>query len=264
MIFAPLVSGSSGNCTYVEAGDVRLLIDAGPSARRICGLLREIGVEPSSIGAILITHEHTDHIGGVAVFSKQYGIPVYANAETHDAMLLKKAEIPPALVRVIEPDRVFFIRQARILPFSTQHDSARSMGYSVMHAGCKCTVMTDTGRVTERMLEAASGSDVILIEANHDVEMLKCGPYPAMLKHRILSARGHLSNEDCGTALCRLHETGVTNAVLGHLSQENNTPELARVTVESILQEKGILGEMRIVVARRLEPTGVFRIGEDR
>ena len=263
MIFAPLVSGSSGNCTYVRAGDVRLLIDAGPSARRISELLRGIEVDPASIDAILSTHEHTDHIGGVAVFSKKYGIPVYANAETHDAMLLKNAAVPPALVRVIEPDRVFFIRQARILPFSTQHDSARSMGYSVMHAGCKCTVMTDTGRVTERMLEAASGSDVILIEANHDVEMLKCGPYPAMLKHRILSARGHLSNEDCAAALCRLYETGVTNAVLGHLSQENNTPELARVTVESILQEKGILKNMRIVVACRLEPTGVFRIGEE-
>ena len=240
-----------------------MLIDAGPSARRLSELLRGIGVDPSSIGAILITHEHTDHIGGVAVFSKKYGIPVYANAETHDAMLLKKTVIPPGLIRVIEPERMFYIRQARILPFSTQHDSARSMGYSVMHGPCKCTVMTDTGRVTDQMVESAAGSDVILIEANHDVEMLKCGPYPASLKHRILSGRGHLSNEDCGAALCRLFETGVTNAVLGHLSEENNTPDLARVTVESILQEEGILQEMRIVVARRTEPTGVFRIGED-
>ena len=263
MRFAPLASGSSGNCTFVEAGDVRLLIDAGPSARRLADLLRGIDVDPASVSAILITHEHTDHIGGAAVFSRKYGIPVYANAETHEAMLLKKTEISPGLIRVIEPDRIFYIRQAKILPFATQHDSARSMGYSVMHGACKCTVMTDTGRVTDQMLDAAAGSDVILIEANHDVEMLKCGPYPASLKHRILSARGHLSNEDCGAVLCRLYDTGVRNVVLGHLSEENNTPELARVTVESILQEKGILREMRIIVARRLEPTGVFRIGED-
>ena len=263
MIFCPLASGSSGNCTYVEAGGVRILIDAGLSCKRLCMLLNSINVKPETIDAIFVTHEHADHIAGITVFSKKYSVPVYANAETHRAMMAKKTVVQPGLIRVIAPDRIFYLKKAQILPYSTPHDSVRSMGYSIMQGGCKCTVMTDIGHVSEPMLEAAADSSILLLESNHDVEMLKCGPYSASLKRRILSSRGHLSNADCGAALLKFYRRGIRTVVLGHLSKENNTPELAMVTVKSILQENGILDSMQVICAKRDEPTGIFRIGEE-
>lgn len=261
MLFSPLCSGSSGNATFIEAGGLRILIDAGVSAKRLSALLCAIDIAPQTIDAILVTHEHTDHVSGIPVFSRRYMIPVYANSECFAAMREKNVTVSPANMRVIDPDCGFYIKNVEILPYSTPHDSARAMGYCVSAGGAKCTVMTDVGCVTNVMEEAAAGSDILLLEANHDVDMLKCGSYPISLKRRILSKTGHLSNEDAGNALVKFFGRGVRNAVLGHLSNENNTPELALVTVNSVLEENGVLDAMHVTVAKRDEPTGVYEIG---
>lgn len=260
MIFSPLASGSSGNASFLEADGLRILIDAGMTGKRMAELLHRIDIEPSTIDAILVTHEHTDHIAGVGVLSRRYGIPVYANAECFERILPLIGNLSARNMRVFEPDHAFFIRSVRVFPFSTPHDAVHSVGYTIEADHGKVSVMTDIGHVTSEMLDAVSGSDILVIEANHDVDMLRAGSYPYSLKQRILGARGHLSNEDCGKTLVKLHEHGVRNAILGHLSTENNTPELARVTVEDVLEDAGIRDDMFLSVANRFEPTGVFTI----
>lgn len=260
MLFCPLCSGSSGNSTFIEACGRRILIDAGLSAKRISELLEDIDVPVDSISAILVTHEHSDHINGIGVLSKKYQIPVYANAECFSSFPEAiSSKIPTSCIRIFEPDHDFYISGIRVFPFSTPHDSSHSVGFCITAKGCKCTIMTDIGHIDSRMLEIASGSDVLLIEANHDIDMLNAGPYPYILKKRILSSHGHLSNEACGAALVELYRTGVRNVVLGHLSQENNTPELARITVESTLKANGI-DDVNLTIAKKDMPAGIFDI----
>ena len=261
MLFSPLASGSSGNATFVEAGGLRFLIDGGLSCRRLCQLLCAIEINPATIDGIFITHEQTDHIAGVPVFSKKYNVPVYLNEETYLAMEEKGYPIQPQNLRIIRPDLPFYVKSVRIHPFSTPHDAVRSMGYVLSCDQGRCGVMTDIGHVTDGMLDLLADCDILLLESNHDVDMLKSGPYPFHLKRRILSKTGHLSNDDCGLALIKLFGRGVRNVILGHLSKENNTPELALVTVRSILEENGLLEAMHVEVAKRDEPTGVFVIG---
>ena len=260
MLFCPLCSGSSGNAAYVEAGGARLLVDAGLAASRILALLREAGFDPAALDGILVTHEHSDHIRGVGVLSRKLGLPVYATAATWPAMTRGIGPIPVQNMRVIEPDREFILKSCRILPFSTPHDAAGPVGYVFATQNRKLALMTDIGHVSKRMLEAVSGADLLLLEANHDADMLRAGSYPYALKMRILSARGHLSNEDAGRVLARLYESGVRGAILGHLSKENNTPELALLTVRSVLAEAGIGDELFVTVAERDRPTGVFEL----
>lgn len=260
MLFCPLCSGSSGNSTFVEAGDCRILIDAGVTAKRIEALLGAIGIAPESLTAILITHEHSDHIQGVRVLSRKYDLPVYAGADCWAAIKRTITDLPARNIRVFEPDQPFLLGDVSILPFSTPHDSAHAVGYTITHAGKKCSVMTDIGCVTQHMIDVVAESDILLIEANHDVDMLKAGSYPYALKQRILSSRGHLCNEDSGNALVKLFARGVHNVILGHLSKENNTRELALVTVESVLESAGILEAMHVIVAERDRPCGVYEI----
>ncbi len=259
MIFSPLCSGSSGNASYLEAGGARLLIDAGLPARRITALMDEIGREPRGLSGILVTHEHTDHIAGIGVLCRRYGLPVYATAGCWQRMRLNLGEIPPRSMRVIEADHDFFIQGLRILPFSTPHDAAAPVGYIFTEAGRKLALMTDVGHVSKHMLELCEGADLVLLEANHDVDMLRAGSYPYPLKMRILSARGHLCNEDAGLVLAKLYQSGLRCAILGHLSRENNTPELALLTVRSILQQAGA-EDMRVDVALCDHPTGIFEL----
>jgi len=260
MLFAPLCSGSSGNASYLEAGGVRLLVDAGVSAKRVEELLDLIGVPASTLTAILITHEHSDHIAGVDVLSRRYDLPVYAGAACWERMRAQLAGVAPKNVRVFEPDRDFYLHGLLVHPFTTPHDSVHAVGYAFSHGGKKISVMTDIGHVSGRMLDAVADSDLLLLEANHDVDMLKAGSYPYPLKMRILSAQGHLCNEDAGFALCRLCARGVHNVILGHLSKENNTPELALVTVRSVLEGAGLLEQVYVTVAERDYPSGVFEL----
>ena len=260
MLFSPLCSGSSGNASYLEAGGVRLLVDAGVTAKRMKELMDLIDVSPETLNAILVTHEHTDHISGVGVLSRRYDIPVYAAAECWENMPASIGEIAPKNVRVFEPDREFYLGQLCVHPFTTPHDAAHAVGYAFVHGGKKLSIMTDIGHVSNTMLDAVAQSDLILLEANHDVDMLKAGSYPYPLKMRILSSRGHLCNEDAGLVLQKLHNRGVKNAILGHLSLENNTPELALITVQSVLEEAGLLESMFVTVADRFQPCGLFEL----
>ena len=260
MKLCPLCSGSSGNATYIEAGDARLLIDAGLSCKRITELLEKIGVDPCTLSAILITHEHVDHVRGVNVLSKKYDLPVYANADTWSMLKAPLRDVAAKNVCVFESDRDFYLAGVRILPFSVPHDAIHCVGFTVSARGKKVGVCTDLGHVDARILSILSGCDLLLFEANHDVDMLMAGSYPYLLKKRILSGSGHMNNDDCARALVKLYETGVKNVILGHLSQENNYPALAMIAVRSVLEEAGIADDMQIAIAAREEPTGVFEI----
>ncbi len=260
MVFAPLCSGSSGNCSFVEAGGTRFLIDAGISARHAAELLGMIGIPVETIGGILVTHEHSDHVSGIGVLSRKYDIPIFSNAACFAALPKSVSEkIPTSCIRIFETDHDFYFGGVRVLPFSVPHDAADTVGFSIFSEGFKVTVMTDIGRVDERIVSIAENSDLLLLEANHDIDMLMAGRYPYPLKKRILSPHGHLCNEDCADALTRLYGKGVRNVILAHLSSENNTPELCRVTVESYLSSRGI-SDMNITLAKRDLPTGIFRL----
>ena len=161
---------------------------------------------------------------------------------------------------MFESDRDFYLAGVRILPFTVPHDAIHAVGYTLSANGKKVGVCTDLGHVDARILSILSGCDLLLFEANHDVDMLMAGSYPYLLKKRILSGSGHMNNDDCGRALVKLHETGVKNVILGHLSQENNYPALAMVAVRSVLEAAGIADDMQIAIAAREEPTGVFEI----
>ncbi|MBR6039711.1 MAG: MBL fold metallo-hydrolase [Clostridia bacterium] len=259
MRFCPLCSGSSGNATYIEAGSARILIDAGLSCKRITELLQMIGVDPRTLSAILVTHEHIDHVRGVNILSKKYDLPVYANADTWSVLKAPFKDVAPKNVCVFESDRDFYLSGVRILPFSVPHDAIHAVGYTLFFGGHKVGVCTDLGHVDARILSILSGCDLLLFEANHDVDMLMAGSYPYLLKKRILSGSGHMNNDDCGRALVKLHETGVKNVILGHLSRENNYPALAMVAVRAALEGAGI-DDMQLAIAAREEPTGVFEI----
>lgn len=259
MRFIPLFSGSSGNSSYIEAGGVKLLVDAGLTGKSITDALCSVGVNPRELNGILVTHDHTDHTKAVGILSRKYNLPVYANAGTWKVMSPIIKEIPYGNVRLIRTDQDFYIGDMNILPFKTPHDATESIGYVFISKGKKLAYMTDIGCIREEMLEHASGAALVFIEANHDVQMLKCGPYPYVLKKRILSDTGHLSNENCGKALVRLYSTGVRCAVLGHLSRDNNTEVCAYDTVCGILSSEGIT-DMHISVAKRDGVTGIFEI----
>lgn len=264
MYIAPLFSGSSGNSLLVEAGGTRLLIDAGKPAKTIEEALSGFGLSPSDVSAILITHEHTDHIAGAGVLGRKYRIPIYANAATWQAMENAVGSLPPGCRREFETGRDFYIGEVNILPFSTPHDAAESVGYCFYAKGRKLTVMTDIGHMTENLYTAAAGSDLLLIEANHDPELVSSSRYPYPLKRRILSDRGHLSNENCGRALCRLYKSGVRGAILGHLSRENNFEQLALETVRAELDREQIpRGDFRLWVAHRDGVTGRFAVEDE-
>ncbi|MEL7609180.1 MAG: MBL fold metallo-hydrolase [Bacillota bacterium] len=257
--FAPLFSGSSGNAALLEAGDAHILVDAGMPARSIERAFHSVGRCCSQVNALLITHEHVDHICGAGALCRKYGIPVYANAATWEAMEDKLGKIPPHAVRVFETGRGFCIKGVEVLPFKTPHDAAESVGYAFSANGRRVVTMTDIGHVDESLIDIAAGCDLVLIESNHDVDMLKAGPYPYPLKRRILSEVGHLSNVSAGAALAEFFARGVKSAILGHLSRENNYAPLALATVRAILCEQQVPeGEFQLVVARRERPTGVF------
>lgn len=230
LIIATLYSGSGGNAVYVRAGGTELLIDAGKSARALERGLAAVGSSLSSIDAIFVTHEHTDHVGALEVVSKRYAIPVHmteASAEncvTGSCALEKNLATHPAGFSVLLGD-------VHVRSFVTPHDSAMSVGYTVEFeadgARRRFGIATDMGTVTKEVRDALCGCDYVIIESNHDLDMLKNGPYPAYLKRRILSANGHLSNIDCAAFLPELVESGTQKILLAHLSRENNRPQIA-------------------------------------
>ncbi len=237
--FCSVYSSSSGNCTYVGCSAGGILIDVGVSAKKIESALNGMGVDPSSIKGIFITHEHADHINGVRVFASRYNINVYATKGTLDGMYEYGVFQKPINAYII-PEKGVECAGMRVTPFSTPHDSYESCGYTVTTPdGKRIAVATDMGTITECVADAVTGCDLVLLESNHDVNMLRMGGYPYFLKERILSDRGHLSNELCADFARHLVKNGTSRLILGHLSKENNFPSLAYETTKAALTEGG-------------------------
>ncbi len=229
--FCSLVSGSSGNCLFIENDDTKLLVDCGVSCKRTKELLKSIGVNIEDIDAVLVTHEHSDHINGLNIICKYYGIPVYTNKKTAEAI----KEKCPCVNNINVVDGSFSVKSIDIFSFSTPHD-VPSCCYSFTYEGKKITMGTDMGHLTPEIISAFEGSRFAYIESNHDVDMLTSGPYPYPLKRRILSDYGHLSNKVCSELIVRLAQKGTCKFMLGHLSEDNNTPETALNSAKNALK----------------------------
>lgn len=245
--FCSLYSGSSGNSIYIGTERTKLLVDAGVSGIRIANALREICVEPEQIDGILITHEHSDHIRGAGIFSRKFGVPIYANAKTWEAMAGEIGEVKENCIKIIE-DEYFTVGNIDVCKYPIPHDAADPVAYTFYIYQHKVSVATDIGCVTETIHEHVMGSEIALIESNHDIEMLKNGSYPWPLKKRILSDHGHLSNDNAAAFTAELALGGTKHIYLGHLSHENNYPELALAASRSALIECGIRLDQDVTV----------------
>ena len=264
LTFCPLFSGSSGNAIFVSAGDTRMLIDAGMPGRAIENALRTIDVLPETLTAIAVTHEHTDHTKGVGILSRKYHIPVYANERTFQAMAKTVGEIPKCDRRYFETGEDFYVNDLALLPFAISHDAAEPVGYRMYAGGASVAVATDMGKMTKQVFNALSGTQVMVLESNYDPELLMQNPhYSLYLKQRIRSTHGHLSNEDSARCLLALYETGLQHVLLGHLSAENNTPELALSTAVERLSREGIAvnEEITVDIAWRDRVSRMFILG---
>lgn len=235
----PLFSGSKANCTYISSKDAAFLVDAGASAAATLNAVAEIGENPEKIRAILITHEHADHIRGLKAIVKKLKVPVIASSLTLNT--LTDMNILPEDIPHIPLDSGAYENDVgRIIRFETMHDCEGSSGYRIEFGkDCIASVCTDLGVVTSSVREALKGSNVVLLESNHDINMLKNGPYPAELKIRIAGERGHLSNTAAACELVSLLNNGTTRFILGHLSENNNHPNLALRTSEGALIDAG-------------------------
>lgn len=251
--FCSLYSGSSGNCLFLSAGRTKLLIDAGLSAKRIIEALASIGEKPSELSAILISHEHSDHIKGAGILSRKLGIPVYANEKTWAALKGMIGPVSEQNTAYFNTGAEFEIGEVTVRTFPTPHDAAESVGFNFFSEDKKVTVATDIGHMSVKLLKCLEDSDLLLLESNHDVQMLRVGPYPWQLKKRIEGDNGHLSNEMAGKVIAYMAERGSNKFLLGHLSRENNFPELAYQTVCNALAEKNIMAgtDVMLEVAMR-------------
>ena len=261
-----LASGSSGNAALVSCGRTHILLDAGISARRITTALKALGVPPQELTAILITHEHQDHIAGLAVLTKGLRVPVVASPATCGQL---RCRVPflDDLLRRQEPGTGVELGELWVESFSTPHDAAGSVGYALTGAGCRTVVCTDLGYITPEVRREAGRCDLLVCEANHDEDWVRSGPYPYHLKARILGDQGHLSNE-AGAELAALGvQGGARTLVLAHLSAENNTPARAREAACRRLRAMGCDPEhdVELAVAPRKEPGRVYQLkkGED-
>ena len=260
-VFCSLYSSSSGNCTYIGASSGGILVDVGVSAKRTEQALADIGVDPQSLRGIFITHEHTDHIGGVRVFASRYHLPVYATEGTLKGMDAAGVFNKCSFDAYVIPERGMEIAGMRVRGFSTPHDSNDPCGYTVITPdGKRIAIATDIGCITDTIAENVMGSDLVLLESNHDIGMLQNGSYPFPLKQRILSDVGHLNNEAAADFAVQLLENGTTRFVLGHLSKENNLPRLAYEATRSALTAAGAAEEndYLLSVAGDLNPPVVF------
>ena len=260
MRLCSIASGSSGNCIYVGSDATHLLVDVGISGKKTEKGLKELELTGQDIDGILITHEHADHIQGLGVITRKYGIPIYATGGTIRAMkdCAGLGSVDPELFHEVREDQKFIIKDLTINPMRISHDAAQPVAYRIAYGSRRVAVCTDLGVYNDYTVECLKGMDALLLEANHDVNMLQVGPYPYYLKQRILGDRGHLSNENTGRLLCRILHDKMKAILLGHLSKENNLPELA---YESVRMEINMgdnpykAGDFDIRVARRGEVT---------
>lgn len=265
MDFFSVASGSSGNCICLGSDQCHVMIDAGISGKRIEEGMNTYDYTTSDMDGVLITHEHSDHIQGLGVVARKYGLPIYATKGTADAILQSSSvgKIDPSLFHVIEAGKTFFIGNLEIYPMSISHDAADPVAYLVSDGRHRVGVVTDLGYYDADIVSHMEGLDALLLEANHDIHMLQVGAYPYPLKQRILGERGHLSNETSGQLLGQILHDGMQHILLGHLSKENNYDELAYETVrlEISLGDNPYRGnDFPIDVAKRDRPSSLIRL----
>ena len=260
-----IASGSSGNCYYVGNEETHLLVDAGVSGKKIETALNEIDRKPSDLDGILVTHEHIDHVKGLGVMARKHGIPIYTTGGTISEIkkMSSVGTIDDSLFHEIEPDEPFIINNLSIDASAIWHDAADPVCYSISDGKSKFSIATDMGNFDDYVVNKLKNSDIMVIEANHDIRMLQAGPYPYYLKQRILGDRGHLSNELSGQLLCDILHDNLKHIMLGHLSKENNYARLAYETVklEVTLADNEYKGEdLNMFVASRESVSDIINV----
>ena len=249
--FCSLYSGSSGNSLFVESENTKLLVDAGVSSKKIEEALANLEIDPTSIDGILITHEHSDHVQGLGTFAKKFNLPVFVNEKTLDAMPKQKEKISEKNIKLFNINEKFEIGDLKVKPFSIPHDAANPCGFNIFKDDKKISIATDIGHMTNGILKNLEDSIFIMLESNYDPEVLKYSKYPYQLT-RIAGPDGHLSNELAGKTISYLLNSGLKQAVLGHLSKQSNFPELAYKTViDEIMCTKYDENSLKLSVASR-------------
>lgn len=257
--FCPLFSGSSGNAAYIKAPGGGLLIDAGVSARNLLSALEAVGVARQEVAAILLTHDHSDHIKGLRILQKQLGVPVYASAATLEAVLQGGYLEPTAPVKELTTSTS--IAEMEVTPFDTPHDAAHSLGFRIAVGERLIGYATDLGEISHTVWKGLAGCHLVLLEANYDDNLLAVSSYPYPLKQRIRSNWGHLSNATSAECISKLAQGGTTRFVIGHLSRENNVPAVAAQVVEQKLAAAGLVQgrDYTLQVAIRNQPSPSIR-----
>ena len=260
--FCSLYSGSSGNSSFVQSDKTKLLVDCGESAKKIINSLSDIDVDINDIDAILITHEHIDHVKSLGTLSRKYDIPIYTNIETLNAMPEQISKIKTENIHLFDFSKDFCIGDLKVHPFAIPHDAANPSAFNIFYNDKKISIATDIGHVTPEIISNLEKSSFLLLESNYDPNILKCSPYPYKLKERISGPLGHLSNSMAGETISHLINSGVQNVMLGHLSRENNFPELAYKTVmEEIIYNNYPEKAIKLSVATRYNHTPVIDVG---
>ena len=257
-----LASGSTGNATYVESDKGSLLVDAGLTGKKMEGLFSQIDKEIKNVNGILVTHEHADHIKGLGVLARKYGLPIYANEKTWSAIEKKDSRIPMDQKFIFNPYETKSLAGFDVESFNVSHDAIDPQFYVFHNNGKKFTILTDTGYVSDRMKGIIKGSDAFMFESNHDVDMLRMCRYPWKTKQRILSDMGHVSNEDAGLAMTDVITDNTKRIYLSHLSQDNNMKDLARMSVGQVLKEHDIDSdnEVKLCDTDKAEATPIYTI----
>ncbi len=264
MRICSIASGSSGNCVYVGDDDTHILIDAGISGKRVKAGLEAIGVDIKDIQALLITHEHSDHISGVGVLSRKYKMPIYSKERTLKNVLKSRSVgvIDPELFHHVEADETFMVGHILVTPFTSNHDAIDPLCYTFIKEDKKIGFATDLGSYNDYIKDHLKGANALYLEANHDVRMLEVGPYPYFLKQRILSDVGHLSNDMSADLICELYHEGLNHIILAHLSHENNMPAVAHATVKHEIDARLALneGDLHLYIAKRSENSTLVEV----
>lgn len=259
--FCSLYSGSSGNSLFVETSNTKLLIDAGESSKKIELALKQINIHAEDIDAILVTHEHSDHVKGLSTFSKKFNIPIYANSETWNALPEIKEKVKKENQKIFTINKKFDVGDFRIVPFSIPHDAANPCGFNIFYGNKKISIATDIGHMDTKLIKNLEESSFILLESNYDSNILKCSSYPYYLKERIAGPNGHLSNDAASKTISYLLNFGLQSVMLGHLSKESNFPELAYKTVIDELYSKNFdENKIKIGIASRSVPSQVLNL----
>lgn len=254
--FCPLASGSKGNCIYLGTGSTKILIDAGLSAKSIIAKLNEINVDIQDIDAILVSHEHGDHIQGLKVLGLRMGIPILANTETAKGIVETFHDCPK--FKVFSTGETFEFGDLEIHPFSIQHDTLDPVAFTIRTGNLKLGFCTDLGFVTTLVSNHLQGCDYLYVEANHQPSMVHASSRPMVYKQRVLSRTGHLSNEACGNLLAHVAHKGLKHVHLAHLSSECNSKEVALQVIQGILAEKNIQLDMCVAPQDKISRAFTF------